>query len=310
MDYMAAMRAFVRAVDLGSFSKAAIEEDIKVSTVSRYVSALEADLGAALLNRSTRRLHLTEAGSVFYERATGILSSLEAARLETSSLNAIPQGLLRINVAGAFGRRHIIPHLKDFRLAYPLVRLDVTLTENMVNLIETGADFAVRVGVMPDSMLVAKRLASQRWMLVGGPDYLRRRGTPGAPQDLSRHECLILQQAKDVWCFRQATDLTVNVLEVKVDGSLRANDAEAILHTVRDGLGVALLPSWLLGEDITAGRLIPLLSDWTCSLAQEADWAIWGVYPPKKTVSPKVRAFLGFLTERFGRPPYWDRDAP
>lgn len=310
MDYIAAMRAFVRAVDLGSFSKAAAEEAIKVSTVSRYVSALEADLGAALLNRSTRRLHLTEAGTVFYDRASAILSSLEAARLETSSLNSSPQGLLRIAIPGAFGRRHVIPHLKTFRLAYPMVRLDVTLSETMVNLIESGVDLAVRIGVMTDSTLVAKRLAWQRWKLVCSPDYARHHGTPSEPGALARHDCLILQQARDSWYFRQLHDPASEMLEVKVDGSLRADDAEAVLHMVRDGLGVALLPTWLLSEEILAGRLLPLLTDWTCSPAPEPDWAIWGVYPPKKTVSPKVRAFLAFLTERFSPPAYWDEALP
>jgi DNA-binding transcriptional LysR family regulator len=142
MDYVAAMRAFVRSVDLVSFSKAAEEGDLKVSTVSRYVSGLEADLGASLLNRSTRRLRLTEAGTAFYERAAAILASIEDARHITTSLNSTPQGLLRLNVPGAFGRRHIVPHLKDFRALYPKVRLDLTLTDATVNLIECGADLA------------------------------------------------------------------------------------------------------------------------------------------------------------------------
>ena len=140
MDYLAAMRAFVRAVDLGSFSKAAAEERLKVSTVSRYVSALEADLGAALFNRSTRRLHVTEVGAAFYERSVAILADVEDARLAATSLNARPQGLLKINIPGAFGRRHVVPHLKDFREMFPLIRLDVTLTDATIDLIETGTD--------------------------------------------------------------------------------------------------------------------------------------------------------------------------
>jgi DNA-binding transcriptional LysR family regulator len=309
-DFLAAMRAFVRAVDLGSFSKAAVEEDLKVSTVSRYVSALEADLGAALLNRSTRRLHLTEAGAAFYERATAILADVEDARLATMSLNAAPQGLLRMNIPGAFGRRHIVPHLKAFRDLYPLIRLDVTLTDATVNLIESGADIAVRIGALADSTLVARRLAPQRRMLVGSPGYLRQHGSIGEPGDLSGHQCVLFAlQPTDAWYFRPLSDPESLAAEVKVAGIFRANDSEALLQAARDGLGVALLPTWLLGEDIRAGRLVPLLAGWDCMIAPGPERAIWGVYPPKKTVSPKVRAFLAFIAERFGKPPYWDREA-
>jgi DNA-binding transcriptional LysR family regulator len=305
MDYLAAMRAFVRAVDLGSFSKAAAEAGLKVSTVSRYVSALEADLHAALLNRSTRRLHLTEVGAAFYERSAAIIEAVEDARLATTSLNATPQGVLRINIPGAFGRRHVVPHLKDFRDAFPLVDLDVTLTDNTVNLIEVGSDVAVRIGTLADSALVARRLAPQRRRLVGSPNHLRLHGSPEVPNDLARHQCLLFAlQPTDAWYFRRSGEPDGDPIEVKIRGCLRANDSEALLHAVRDGLGLALLPSWLLADDLRTGRLIPLLAGWEGAIAPGPAPAIWGVYPPKKTVSPKVRAFLDF---RFGKPPYWDR---
>jgi DNA-binding transcriptional LysR family regulator len=308
VDYLAAMRAFVRAVDLGSFSKAAAEENLKVSTVSRYVSALETDLGAALLNRSTRRLHLTEAGAAFHDRATAILADVEDARLATISLNATPQGLLRINIPGAFGRRHIVPHLKDFRERHPQIRLDVTLNEATVNLIESGADVAVRIGALADSTLVAKRLAPHRRILVGSPGYLARRGSPSQPADLAQHDCLIFAlQPAGSWFFRKSGDPEGDGLEVPVQGPFRTNDTDAALCAAQDGLGLALLPTWSLGEAIRAGRLVPLLSAWEGLIAPGPERAIWGVYPPKKTVSPKVRAFLSFIAERFGKPPYWDR---
>jgi DNA-binding transcriptional LysR family regulator len=307
MDYLAAMKAFVRAVDLGSFSRAAAEAELKVSTVSRYVSALEADLGAALLNRSTRRLHLTEAGASFYEQAVAILADVENARNATASLNAKPQGLLRINVPGAFGRRHVVPHLKDFQALYPLIRLDVTLTDATVNLIETGADVAIRIGALEDSTLVARRLAEQRRMLVAAPAYLKQHGTPQQPGDLSRHQCLSFTlQLHDMWYFRPADAPDADLDEVKIHGNFRANDSDALLQLARDGLGVALLPSWILAEDVCAARLVPLLTAWEWAIAPGHERAVWGVYPPKKIVSPKVRAFLTFIAERFGKPAYWD----
>jgi DNA-binding transcriptional LysR family regulator len=308
MDYFAAMRAFVRAVDLGSFSKAAVEERLKVSTVSRYISGLETDLGAALLNRSTRRLHLTEAGAAFYGRAVSILADVEDARLATMSLNASPQGLLRANVPGAFGRRHIVPHLKDFRDLHPRIRLDVTLTDETVNLIESGADVAVRIGALADSTLMARQLAPQHRMLVASPAYLERRGHVEEPSDLIRHDCLAFAlQPTDAWYFRAPDEAESETREIQIHGSFRANDSEALLCAAKDGLGLALLPTWLLAEDIRDGKLIPQLPAWKCTLAQGPERAIWGVYPPKKTVSPKVRAFLAFFVERFGKPPYWDR---
>lgn len=308
MDYFAAMRAFVHAVDLGSFSKAAAQEAIKVSTVSRYVSALEADVNAALFNRSTRRLHLTEAGSAFYDRAVQILADVEAARLATISLNARPQGLLRINVPAAFGRRHIVPHLRDFLAAYPDIRVDATLTDATVDLIDSGADLAVRIGALPDSTLVARRLAPQRRVPVASPVYLAERQPIAEPGALAGHQCLSFAlQPRDVWYFRRHGDPAAEPVEIALHGRLRANDSEALLDAALAGLGVALLPTWLVGQALHAGQLVPILPAWEGLIAPGPERAIWAVYPPKKVVSPKVRAFLGFLERCFGKPPYWDR---
>ncbi len=310
MDYFAAMRAFARAVDLGSFSKAAAEEGVKVSTVSRYVSALEADLGAALFNRSTRRLHLTEVGANFHEHAARILAEVEDARLVAASLNTRPQGLLRINIPSAFGRRHVVPHLGDFLSEYPDIRVDATLTDATVDLIASGADLAVRVGALADSGLVAKRLAPHRRALVASPAYLAERRPINEPRDLEDHECLAFAlQPKDAWYFRRRDAPLDELIEVAVRGRLRANDSEALLDGALAGLGVGLLPTWLTGDHISAGRLTAILPAWEALIAPGPDRAIWGVYPPKKVVSPKVRAFLAFLEQRIGKPPYWDHSA-
>jgi DNA-binding transcriptional LysR family regulator len=308
MDYFAAMRAFVRSVDLGSFSKAAAEEGVKVSTVSRYVTALEADLGAALLNRSTRNLHLTEAGTTFYQHAVQILAGVEEARLATTSLNQRPRGVLRINIPAAFGRRHVMPHLRDFLAAYPDIGVDATLTDATVNLIETGTDVAIRIGTLADSTPVARRLAPHRRAVVASPDYLARQPDLEAPVDLRHHECLVFAlQPTDAWYFQPREASGTDPLEITVSGRLRANDSEALLDAAVGGLGVALLPTWLIGEDVRAGRLVALLPAWEALIAPGPERAIWAVYPPKKVVAPKVRAFLTFLSQRFGKPPYWDR---
>jgi DNA-binding transcriptional LysR family regulator len=309
MDYFAGMRAFVRAVEQGSFSRAAVAEGVKVSTVSRYVSALEADLGAALFNRSTRRLHLTEVGAAFYEDAVRILVEVADARHTAASLNARPQGLLRINVPGAFGRRHVVPHLPDFLAEHPDIRIDATLTDETVDLIASGCDFAVRIGALAESSLVAKRLAPQSRSLVASVAYLSSRPTIGEPADLADHECLgFALQPKAAWYFRRSDASDVGApLEVPIRSRFRANDSEALLETAVAGLGVALLPTWLTRAEISAGRLAVILPTWEALIAPGPDRAIWGVYPPKKIVPPKVRAFLAFLELRIGRPPYWDR---
>src|SRR6202165_5204337 len=275
MDYLAAISAFVRSVDLGSFSKAAAEAGVKVSTVSRYVSGLETDLGAALLNRSTRNLHLTEAGRMFYERATQILADVEDARSATRSLNARPQGLLRINIPSAFGRRHVMPHMKDFLAAHPDIRLDATLTDGTVNLIETGTDVAVRIGALVDSNLVAKRLASQRRVLVASREYLAAGPPLQMPGDLIHHECLpFALQPTGAWYYRPADEPDADPVEVAVNGHLRANDSEALRDAALAGLGIALLPTWLVGDDVRERRLVAVLRDWEWLLASGPERAI------------------------------------
>ncbi|KKW90478.1 LysR family transcriptional regulator [Sphingobium chungbukense] len=299
MDYLAAMRAFVRAVDLGSFSRAAEEQNLKVSTVSRYVSYLEHDLGAALLNRSTRSLHLTEAGTAFFERAVAILADVEDARQATTALNARPQGLLRVALPGAFGRHHVIPHMAEFHRLYPDIRLDLHLSEETVDLIATGMDFGIRIGALADSTLVARKLARHRRVIVASPDYLDCTGVPASPSDVADHACLLFAlQARDAWFFASANEADAVQTEVRVAGAFRSDDSDAMLRAAIDGLGLALLPTWLTIDAVEAGALHAVLTDWDWAIRPGPERAIWGIYPPKKTLSPKVRAFLNFMAAK------------
>jgi DNA-binding transcriptional LysR family regulator len=309
MDYLGAIRVFIRAAELGSFSRVADELAIKTSSVSRTIAALESDLGAALFNRSTRRLHLTEAGAHFYERALRISAEVEEARAAISVLNGRPQGLLRINVPGAFGRRHIVPLLGPFLAEYPEIRIDATLTDATVDLIQAGADVAVRIGALADSNLVAKKLAPHRRVLCASPHYLARASRIERPEDIAQQACLTFAlQPADRWYLSRGEGAGEERLDVAVKGPFRANDSEALLDAALSGIGIALLPTWLVGADLRDARLVQLLPEWEATIAQDSR-AIWGVYPPKKVVSPKVRAFLDFLEKRFGRPPYWDLPA-
>jgi DNA-binding transcriptional LysR family regulator len=308
MDYLTAMRAFVRAVELKSFSKVAAESGTKVSTISRYISGLEADLGAALFNRSTHGLNLTEAGSTFHQHASQILLDIEQARAATSSLNSRPRGLLRINIPSVFGRRHVMPHMKDFLATYPDIRLDATLTDATVDLIESQADVAVRIGALVDSTLIARRLAPHRRVLVASEEYLASRPPLAAPTDLKVYECLrFALQPTGAWYYRPFGKPNAELREVAIEGHLRANDSEALRDAALSGQGIALLPTWLVGSDIHDNRLVNVLPAWEWFLAPGPERAIWAVYPPKRIVAPKVRSFVEFLAERFGKVPYWDR---
>lgn len=306
MDYFTALRAFVRSVDLGSFSRAAAEQDAKVSTISRHVSSLEADVGAALLNRSTRRLHLTEAGLALYTRAVRILADLDDARAATKDLNSRPQGLLRVTAPGSFGRRHIMPHLPAFLGQYPDIRVDLLLDDRTLDMIDAGLDIAIRIGVLSDSTLVAKRIGPHERIPVASPAYLETQPAIEAPDDLLRFECLAFSlQPGRAWYCRPKDRPDTPLQAIPVGGRLLINESDALLKAAVDGLGIALLPRWAVADALGQGLLVELLPSWRWTILPGQEPAIWAVYPPKKVVSPKVRAFLDFMAERIGEQNGW-----
>ncbi|APR76003.1 Transcriptional regulator, LysR family protein [Minicystis rosea] len=305
MDYLTAMTAFVRAAELGGFSRAAAALGVETSSVSRHVQALERDLGVALFNRTTRRLHLTEAGTSFYDRAARIVGDVAEARAVAAAFNRKAQGLLRLRVPIAFGRRHVAPLLPEFLGQYPDIRIDLAMADVAGDLITTGGDLAIRIGALPDSTLKAKKLAPHRRVVCASPEYLRRRPPILVPADLAEHNCLLSTFAQETWCFRGREGAPSD--EIPVSGNLRSDDAEVLLEATLGGLGPALLPTWLAGLDLQTGRLVRVLPDREVRMSPE-DRAIYGVHPPKPVVALKVRLFLDFLGRRFGRPPYWDRD--
>ncbi|AJK48096.1 LysR family transcriptional regulator [Burkholderia plantarii] len=323
MDYFSAIRAFLFAAESGSFSKAAARIAVKTSTVSRYVTELERDLGIALFNRSTRGLVLTEGGRLFREHALVVMSALDEAREATSSLNASPRGLLRVTMPRAFGLRHVIPHLPEFAERYPGIDVDAVMTDSTLNLIDAGIDLAIRIGALPDSQLIARRLAMHRRVICASPAYVERHGAPATPEALAGHATLRFPLVPDDrWWFipraaraghaaRETGDASVDSpgkakeVSVRLSGRLRVDDAEALRQLAIAGCGIALLPGWAVGSALRDGSLLHLLPDWDAQATRAAS-AIWAVYPPKKTVSSKVRAFIDFQAEVFARPGYWD----
>jgi len=310
MDYFSAVRAFVHAAELQSFSKTARDMAVKTSTVSRYISELEKDLGIALFNRSTRGLVLTEGGRVFREHALKALQALDLARQAASSLNSTPQGVLRVTMPSAFGRRHIVPHLPEFMRRYPEIDVDAVITDETLSIIDAEIDVAIRIGALPDSLLTGKRLALQRRIVCASPDYLRRRGMPVMPADLVGHESLRFSLVPDdKWFFNrlEGSGAVVEQAVVELQGRLRSDDSEAILSLALDGCGIALLPTWILGGALRDGTLVHALPQWEVH-ANRQQASIWLLYPPKKTVSSKVRAFIDFYSAMVGEPPYWETE--
>lgn len=301
LEHLTAMAVFARVVEEGSFSKAAQGLGLSKSAVSKQVGRLEDRLGVRLLNRTTRRLSLTEPGTAFYNGCRQLVADAEAAEDAVSHLASAPRGTLRVNVPMSFGQCHVAPALPEFLRRYPELSVDLQLNDRTVDLIEEGYDMAVRVGQLPDSSLIAKRLAPMRRALVAAPDYLDRRGRPAHPRDLAAHDCLIytyLSSGRE-WRF-QGGD---GEIRVPLSGRLEANNGDALCAAARAGAGVALLPTFICSADLLAGRLECILPEWTA----ENDAGIHAVFPASRNLSPKVRVFVDFLAERFGPEPYWDR---
>jgi DNA-binding transcriptional LysR family regulator len=302
MDRLTSLAVFVKVVDSQGFAAAAREIGLSPAMASKHIQALEERLGARLLNRTTRRLSLTEAGRSYYERCRRILAELDEADRAVDELQETPRGLLRINAPLSFGTRHIGPAVADYLTACPEVALEVALDDRVVDLLEEGADLALRIGQLADSSLIARRLTPIRLVLCAAPDYLARRGTPLRPRDLAQHECLDYAYAATPgeWQFLGPGGQRETV---RITGRLVANNGDVLRCAALAGAGIALGPSFILGEDVAAGRLVPLLRPGF----EPPESALYAVYPHGRFVSAKLRSFIDFLVARFGEEPDWDR---
>lgn len=293
MDRISAMEVFVRVVQSGSFSAAARDLDLTPSAVSKQIGRLEDRLGARLMNRTTRQLSLTEVGAGFFERASRILTDVVEAERAVVDLHGAPRGTLKLNIPQSFGRRYVVPIIPDFVANFPEIHIDLTLNDRFVDLVEEGIDLAIRIGELSDSSLIARRLAPNRRIVCGTPAYFARHGRPASPADLVEHNCMVYtyRASRNDWRF-----ITPEGGEevVTVAGNLEANEAEALYSFMLADVGLCLLPLWLVGPDLESGRL-----EQACQGYHGPDSAISAVYPPGRHLSPKVRAFVDFLVERF-----------
>ncbi len=296
------MTTFSRVVEMGSFARAAERLDISVSAVSRQVAELEAHLDARLLNRTTRRLSLTEAGRAYHERCVQLLADLEEAEQSARSGTAVPRGTLRLTCAISFGARYLAPVVAAFMARYPELRLDVELSDRAVDLVDEGFDLAVRIGAIGSQNLVGRRIGASRLVCCAAPSYLERHGRPASPEDLARHVCLTYEysSSRNVWRFMQGDGSETTA---RISGPLHANNGRFLEAMAVAGLGIIYEPDFIVGPDLRAGRLERLLQAHELPPA-----AIYVVYPSRRHLSAKVRAFADFVAESFATQP-WTLDA-
>jgi DNA-binding transcriptional LysR family regulator len=295
MDRLQAMQTFVRVVESGSFSAVAREAGATQSAVSKQVAALEAALGARLLNRTTRSLALTEEGERYFEQARRLVAEIVEAEALLRRGQQQLSGWLRVAAAVGFGRIKLLPLVRSFLAEHPDVRIDLKLNDGFVDLIEQGIDVAVRVGTLPDSSLVARRIGTSRRLLVAHRDYVRRhaRGAKALkhPDDLLHHDCLVYTelQSFNAWTFTAGAGASVapgTECVVRVQGRLQTNSSESIRAAVLTGMGIGYSPDWLFGDELASGDVVTLLPDWqTPALPMQL------VSPPQRQHSAKVRAF-------------------
>lgn len=304
MESLAPMRHFVATVRGGSFSEAARQLGCTPSAVSRQVGALEADLGVRLFTRTTRRLSLTEAGATLFEQAERILGEIDDMQESVRAVDARPRGLLSVTAPIVYGRLHLAPLLPDFLARYPEVHLNLVLSDSVVDLLENDMDVAVRIAALPDSSLIARRLAPVERVICGSPAYLQRRGMPATPAALTDHDCLPFRfhTAANVW--RAGSNVwrlqgEAGVEEIAVSGPFTANNADALVTAALAGLGLILVPTWLVSDHLRDGALVPVLGDYLVS-PSELEMAIYAVYPSGRFLSPKTRAFIDFLVQALG----------
>jgi DNA-binding transcriptional LysR family regulator len=294
------MAVFVRAVELASFSAAARDLALTPSAVSKTISRIEDRLGVRLLNRTTRKLVLTEEGTSYFSRCRRILADIDTAEIEVSRWREQPRGLLRVNCGLTFGQCQVVPAMPEFFARYPDIRVEFTLTDQLVDVMEEGVDLVLRQGISPDSSLIRRKICSYERVICASPDYLKRHGEPQSPDELKQHNCLYLTttQAQCRWPFRTRTGRAI----VEVHGNCAANNALTILDLALQGTGIARLADFVASTPIRQGRLASILRD----THDVEPVPLYALFPRGRHRAPRLNVMLDFLTEKFSHAPWRD----
>jgi DNA-binding transcriptional LysR family regulator len=306
MDRFLAVNTFAKVVELGSFARAAERLGLSTSAVSRQVSELESHLETRLLNRTTRRLSLTEAGQAFYEHSVQLLADLEEAEASVRVAAAEPRGTLRITCGVSFGMRYLAPALAEFCERHPQVLLDLDLSDRVVDLVEEGFDLAIRIGQIGSQGMVARRIGWTQLICCASPSYLALHAAPiRTPADLSQHECLSYTNVgiPNTWHFEGKDGGEETPQTVRVQTRHRANNGQLLAALALQGMGVVYTPDFIVAQEVRAGQLVPLLPGYRATRSPIA-----AVYPSRRHLSAKVRSLVEFLAARYERRHDWSVD--
>lgn len=300
MDKLASIKAFVTVVEEGGFAAAARALGLSRSVVNRQVIQLEDSLKTQLFTRNTRNVAATETGRAYYHSCKGVLADLERAELDVLSQTKAPRGTIKVNAPMSFGMLHLGPAVADYLARFPDVDIQLQLDDRRIDPVEEGFDVTVRIGTLSDSSLIARRIAPIRMALCASPAYLADKGTPQVPRDLKDHSCLhygYLPTGAN-WTLSRGEE----TVQIPVRGVLCSNNGEVLINAATAGLGIALQPVFIASPYLDDGSLVPILTDWSAP-----ELAVHALYAPNRHMTPKVRTFIDFLVDRFGRNPPWDQ---
>ncbi len=304
MEKLSGMMVFAAVVEEGGFSAAAQRLKLSKAAVSKQVARLEEDLGARLMNRTTRRLSLTDVGQAFYDRCRRILAEVDEAVLAVGNMQTQPRGTLKINAPMTFGRRFIAPLTARMALDHPDLAIELELNDRYVDVVEEGYDLAVRIGLLPDSSLIMRRIAPVRRVVVGAPEYFRKHGMPKTLADLGRHHALTYtyQRGGESWPFQMPDG---SVRAVPVQSRFRSNNGDAVKAATVAGLGLSLSPSFAVCDELRAGLLQVVELE-----VPPVTLALHAVFPHNRLLSAKVRVFIDMMVDAYGKAQPWELDIP
>ncbi|WP_352308945.1 LysR family transcriptional regulator [Psychrobacter sp. W2-37-MNA-CIBAN-0211] len=299
MDRIDAMRTFVAVVNEGSFSKAATTTQLSPQLVSKYIAKLEEQLHTRLLNRTTRKVSVTEAGSQYFIHAQQILLSIDEMEAQLGGLQQLPKGILRISAPVSFALKHMAKLVTDFQSRYPSVTVDLQLSDRKVDIVEEGFDVALRIGQLESSSLIAKKIAPIRVVLCASPDYLNIHGTPKQLEDLEAHRYLHysymnIDTKGHVFKYLKAKQL-------KESSVFRSNNGDVLVEAAIEGAGLVLQPTFIASKALNAGKLVIVLPEY-----EPTPIGLYAIYAHRKLLPHKIRCFIDFMADYYGTPPYWD----
>lgn len=294
---IATLRTFVEVMRRRSFTSVARALDAAPSSISRTIAGLESELGVRLFHRTTRNLSPTEAGLAYFDRVEPMVADLETAAVVAAESSETPRGLLRVTAIAEFAQLNLVPLLPELARRFPELRFELILTDKFLDLVEERIDLAVRLGRLAESSLIAQRLCDVVYVVGASPGYLRSRGRPKTPHDLERHDCLRypVRGYGARWRFRKGDGDT---FEVPILGRIVANNGAALVQSAAAGMGIVLLPRWLMADELRKGTLVALFPDYRATMS-EFDVAAWMLYPSRSYLPQKVRVFADFLKEKF-----------